>query len=664
MTVRSGRMVVAVVTCVETYQMELLRGARDILAAEGVSLVAYANYANSAEAVRGSQVDVNAVEAVPPSLAGLLRHPEAIGLILTPALSPVQAEALERLRSSLGIPVVHVGDGRSGQMSVRADNDQGFRAVMGHLLDEYGARRPALVRGLPHQPDHVVREAVFREEVARRGLTVDEGLVVDGRAEREVARNAVSRLLRRRRDLDAVVTTDDWCALATIDALAEAELRVPEDVAVTGFDNYPAAALHWPGLTSVDQSLVEQGATAARALLDAVAGRPAPERVLVPCRLVVRGSSVRGGELDDQMTAAGIARLARGHLDAHSAVRRVSRALTDCRSVDDVTTALASCLPLLGIPRFFLVLHEEGFQQGRCPDGTGTLVSRLVMDYRDGRLHPLPDAPFPRDALLPDTLRGELGAGFLACQLLNRASGVLGYLLTELPLDAPPVAEPVKWDLVRTLEALLSTEELRRANAELRRSAEIDGLTGIANRAAFERHLADQWCLHAADGGELALLMVDVDLFKLYNDRYGHVLGDRALRAVAACVAAAVGHSDDLACRFGGEEFVVVLPRTGRDGASSVARRIHRLLAAEAIPHDASTIAPVVTASIGLAAALPGGADGPETLLHAADQALYRAKAQGRDRTVADTDLAAGSLLPEQPAGSGHGAARPVRTGW
>src|SRR6185312_12112997 len=133
-------------------------------------------------------------------------------------------------------------------------------------------------------------------------------------------------------------------------------------------------------------------------------------------------------------------------------------------------------------------------------------------------------------------------------------------------------------DLSRALDTIFSTEELQQhanrleslvdqrtqqlqlANAELQRSVIRDGLTGIANRTAFEQQL------DALRTGrdEVALLMVDVDAFKAYNDRYGHLVGDQALKAVAGCLEKSVREPDDLACRYGGEEFAVILPRTGR----------------------------------------------------------------------------------------------------
>jgi two-component system chemotaxis family response regulator WspR len=271
----------------------------------------------------------------------------------------------------------------------------------------------------------------------------------------------------------------------------------------------------------------------------------------------------------------------------------------------------------------------------------------------------VPETAFPSCALLPDCLSDELAEGYLAFQLLSVSSGVLGYLLVDHPFGYVATAEALQRDLGRTFEAIFSTEELkrhsdmleelvqrrtadleveianrRRTEQELKRVLATDALTGIANRRAFQKYYEEQWRVHVAAGDELALLMVDVDVFKAYNDHYGHIRGDEALCTVARCLQRSVRYPQDLASRFGGEEFTVVLPRCGRQGALMVARRFRELLACAAVPHAASSVASVVTASIGIAVMNPSTATPPDSLLAAADRALYLAKEQGRNQIV------------------------------
>ena len=646
-----GRTILALMTGLDSYQTSVLEGARRVLNERGYFLLAHVEHGPGGQ--------------LPELLVCLLRHRLPCGVITTNPLPKDQDEARRRLLGSLGIPTVHLGQDVSGELCVRADNRQGMTALMAHLLDERGSRRPVLVRGMSHQPDHVDREVAFRREVARRGLAVDEDLVIDGESEAQTTRDRLRRLLQRRRDLDAVVTMDDWSAFAAQETLAEAGLRVPEDVAVTGFDDFPIASLTWPGLTTVEQDLTGQGAIAAELLLDCVAGSPSDAHVLTPCRVVVRGSTAT----TDVNTAPGIptvrsvASSARLHLSLQSALTRISCSLNQCRTLDEVRDALTSWLHPLGVSRFFLVAFE-GPPQEPGPDGVRHRTSRLLLDYRDDRAHPAPEQAFSSCQLLPDELRGELSAGCLALQPLDVPRGLLGYILADYPHGPLPIARSLQLDLARTLEAIFSNRDLeahlaeleqliairtseletevsqrrqaqrrlQRANAELERSLALDGLTLIANRTAFQRNLEEQWSGHLQDARFLALVMLDVDMFKAYNDRYGHLLGDEALRVVASCLEGSRRDPEDLACRFGGEEFVMLLPDAGLEDAIAVAERIRERLAAAAIPHEASSISPVVTASMGICAVQPTAQRSPDVLVGAADHALYQAKKQGRDR--------------------------------
>jgi diguanylate cyclase (GGDEF)-like protein len=186
------------------------------------------------------------------------------------------------------------------------------------------------------------------------------------------------------------------------------------------------------------------------------------------------------------------------------------------------------------------------------------------------------------------------------------------------------------------------TADLRVANDELQRLSQSDALTGLANRRAFDGRLARALARARRDGTEMTLLLLDLDCFKQFNDRYGHPAGDECLRRVAGVLGSAGRRPDDLAARYGGEEFGLVLPGAGPRVARSIADRIRHEVVGLAIPHDASTVAPVATVSIGVASTTPGVEATAASLLAAADEALYRAKAKGRNRVeLAELDPSA-----------------------
>jgi diguanylate cyclase (GGDEF)-like protein len=169
------------------------------------------------------------------------------------------------------------------------------------------------------------------------------------------------------------------------------------------------------------------------------------------------------------------------------------------------------------------------------------------------------------------------------------------------------------------------------AESELARLALVDGLTGLGNRRHFDDMLEREWHRAVRARTPFAFLMIDVDAFKAYNDHYGHRAGDRALKAIAACIAAGVTRAEDLAVRYGGEEFAVLLPATDESGAFRVAETIRRAIAALGIPHDGNH--GFVTVSVGVAGMRPARGSNSGTIVEAADMALYAAKRNGRNRS-------------------------------
>jgi len=194
---------------------------------------------------------------------------------------------------------------------------------------------------------------------------------------------------------------------------------------------------------------------------------------------------------------------------------------------------------------------------------------------------------------------------------------------------AKPVHEAVLLARVRTHLRLKSLSD------ELRRSAALDGLTQLSNRGAFDSRLLLEWSRAGRLGTPLSVILLDVDHFKQFNDRYGHPAGDRCLQAVAGAVQAQARRSTDVAGRVGGEEFALLLPDTPVEGAQEAAERLRADIAALQIAHGASPTSPCVTVSIGIASCVAGPQSGllrPADLIEIADQALYKAKSLGRNR--------------------------------
>ena len=184
-----------------------------------------------------------------------------------------------------------------------------------------------------------------------------------------------------------------------------------------------------------------------------------------------------------------------------------------------------------------------------------------------------------------------------------------------------------------TVRARVRTHlRLKRKADLLEQLAFVDGLTEIPNRRSFENMLEREWGAALRRGESISLVMIDVDMFKQYNDHYGHGAGDDCLSRVARALSRTLSRKGDFVARYGGEEFVAVLPGTGQSGAETIAEQLRAAVEALGIPHAKSLVTSSVTVSLGVATLTPGPGLKPDALKEAADRMLYEAKSEGRNR--------------------------------
>lgn len=247
------------------------------------------------------------------------------------------------------------------------------------------------------------------------------------------------------------------------------------------------------------------------------------------------------------------------------------------------------------------------------------------------------------DLILLDVIMPGMG-GYALCEVLkkdprNRDVPVVFVTGSADPLDevrgfevggADFITKPFHATVVR---ARVHTQLTIKRQADLlRQMALTDGLTGVANRRQFDATLSAEWRRCGRSAQPLSLLMIDVDHFKRYNDRYGHQQGDACLRAVADVLSVSMRRPHDLAARYGGEEFAALLPDTPLDGALQKARQIEAAVRALALEHADGELGGIVTVSIGVASAAAPHLASEHTLISAADAQLYLAKQGGRAR--------------------------------
>ena len=232
--------------------------------------------------------------------------------------------------------------------------------------------------------------------------------------------------------------------------------------------------------------------------------------------------------------------------------------------------------------------------------------------------------------LKADPLTGAIPIIFVTSQN-QEADEVIALGLGAVDFITKPINPVIVRARVRTHLTLKLQGDLLRASALL------DGLTGVANRRKFDEDLQTDWRQCLRETAPLSLILIDIDYFKLYNDRYGHQVGDNCLKLVARALVETLRRPYDKLARYGGEEFACLLPKTELAGASAMAERMRTRVSELNVEHLGSDVDQVVTISLGVASMVPVPSVTPELLLKASDQQLYEAKRTGRARVCALT---------------------------
>lgn len=291
-----------------------------------------------------------------------------------------------------------------------------------------------------------------------------------------------------------------------------------------------------------------------------------------------------------------------------------------------------------------LIVDDERFNINVLVDLLSPLYETMVAKSGEQALQRVQSGPLPDIILLDIVMPGM--DGFDVCKELKcdpRTADIPVIFISALDRDhdeerglelgaADYVSKPFSPHLVRL--RVKNILKLKRQSDLLRELANVDGLTGIANRRRFDQCLENEWARSLSYRVPLSVILMDIDFFKAYNDNYGHLGGDQCLADVARALNSIVGRSNDLIARYGGEEFVCLLPNVEPEGCRQVAERLRVAVESLAIPHAHSKAADHVTVSLGAATLVPHPDISPKTLIKMADEKLYSAKEQGRNRLV------------------------------
>lgn len=241
-------------------------------------------------------------------------------------------------------------------------------------------------------------------------------------------------------------------------------------------------------------------------------------------------------------------------------------------------------------------------------------------------------------ALLPITINAMLSGNRLhfGIALLLIIFSLMLLLLEKRSRDNMERAFDARFENSSLLSGLTASKiQLEKKNSELERLVTKDHLTSLANRRHGDEYMKQEWQNAIRHHRSISAIMIDIDKFKYYNDHYGHQMGDDALRTVAEAITQSLSRPSDLPIRYGGEEFLVILPDTDVVGAFKIARRIQEALYKVRLQHEYSAVANYLTICCGVATCIPKRSDKPDSLIKQADIALYKAKFSGGNKAVA-----------------------------
>ncbi|MGD0174886.1 MAG: GGDEF domain-containing protein [Anaerolineales bacterium] len=652
-------------------------------------------------------------------------------LVFSPLRSEERIQYVNRLEQD-HFPILFIGSG-CGSPTIMVDNEGGIRQVLEHLVG-HGHREIAFIAGDPQDPgDSLSRIEAYRQGVRELNLSDDPRLLEYGFHWDAAAYTAMNRMLQSGVKLTAVMCSNDQSALGVVRALSEAGLRIPWDVAVTGFDDQPEVLFQIPPLTSVHYPLFETGYRALLLIRKRIEDGPGalPETVRVSARLITRQSCgcfpeivsaavlhtadpLREAELDPALLKAKLTQAMKEALQAESALANPGETSILCaelvegflqslqdgdlshfrvaliqvlqrieRNDDDAHSwqAAISVLRLgtrgirvdaarsVGGNRGEDLLHQARtllsestrrrymrlqLLQIYHDEAMGRLTARLLSSLDEDQIHGTLAEDLPKvgvrsaQVVFFEKRDDDPVAGSVICAPDRKMSPLRFESRHFPPSGLYPENEPlnlallplsfqeeslgyVAFDgedlepLAMVVVQLASAIKGAQLHNKVRELSLTDDLTDVYNRRYFEILLQKEMDRSQRYNRDLALVMIDIDRFKEYNDLFGHPAGDEALRVVARCISDGARRGLDVVTRYSGEEFAVILPETDREGARIVAENIHGQLRAE------THFLRKLTVSLGIAS-LRGDQLRSQELVSQADRALYQAKHQGRDR--------------------------------
>lgn len=542
---------------------------------------------------------------------------------------------LESIAPWRHLPIVSIGEDLVGIPSILISNADSFERLVEHLLTDHGFRNPAFVSGPPSARDAIQRLDVFIRSLTAHGIDYSENRVHFGQFILSDGEAAVRSFWDERKlNPDVVICANDGMAFALIHALQKRNIRVPEDVAVTGFDDQPFSPWLESPLTTVHQPIRESGVAAVAqicGMIEGVASKGgASKNTLLRTQPVIRGSCgcpVTGEPQRQAHVGEVLASMIRADNDRNIVytLGLFGKHYKDSGSPHGNAAIENRLLSCLGIGCWYLSLWDS-------PELGLETLSRMHIAWENGeRIHlPADGLSFPEKQILPDSF-GVNYRWTNLLQILGDGPTALGTLILSYDPDMRDRYEMIRTNLSGSISSMRSRLHLERLNRSLMAAGQqleqlslTDELTGHYNRRGFMTHGNRQIAYCRRQKESFWIFFMDLDGLKTINDTYGHDEGDQALRGFGAVLRRAFRETD-LIARLGGDEFIILFPDSDPAAASLVHERIDALIGEKngelAVPWK-------LAFSMGDAFSADGDTATLDELMQEADRVLYTEKSR------------------------------------
>ena len=580
---------VVVSTIDEEYQSGILYGIRQFSAANGITLAHFVASGNT-----GGDAGHDAGEYNIFSLADFQQFDGVILLINTIQNVKYREAVLERVRS-LDIPTVCIDKDVPELYAICIDNEKAMRDIMEHFILHHGFTKINFVSGPADNIDSSQRLKAYREILEKYGIPVEEKRICRGNFVSRDGADAVQKFLQDELP-QAIVCANDNMAIGVMNALMMQGIRVPEDIAVSGFDYTYHARNYAPALTSVKRPLERVGQLACRKIMNHIQGISQEKDEMMETHCCFSQSCGCNQEIlmnTDEFKKRNFSVLESFSVDI-SLVGRMASALVGCDSLEHYTERLKPFIQKIKCKEFYLCLCDN-WKQGIMADETeeNYLMHILSPDhytidgyggmilvplaYKNGKYFDMPD--FPAEEMLPGLFDDANERGNYYFMPLHFGERAMGYCVikdSEFPVTSK-LFHNFMINISNSLESVRKIICLDRVTQKLNKLYTIDTLANINNRNGFKiacQHVYQE-CIDQQI--PVMLMFLDMDGLKYINDTFGHKAGDNAICCMAEVIREAC-QGEEICCRFGGDEFLIFAPHYTEQKAQALGDQIQVLL--------------------------------------------------------------------------------------